>query len=377
MKISLFLVSIFLSVFTFAQLKPGFDPSEARDMIRICNSATYLDLYGDDSAIIPEGYTKTYTSPVYGMDNLFQIYEKGDVGVISFRGSTAKKNSWLANMYATMIPAKGKMEINGDKFKYQFAKDTNGAVHAGYSLAIYYLKDDVLDQIKRLNKKGIRDIIITGHSQGGSLAQLTRVYLDHLSIFKLSKRNTFKVYSFANPMIGNEIFCKEYSDKFCSTQMSYVIQNPKDFVPKMPISYYDDFWEKNLADFILNNEEFNEQKFATDGLLNLFKGRLPALAKKFAENINKQLLKDLGEIKMPPFKDELNYKHTGNVILISETIYPPKKGEEDETKKNKLNFGGGMTLQHKPYNYYTAILKDYFTDDYNSLEQKYFVMPEK
>jgi len=376
MKIFLVLLVIIASTTTFAQLKPGFDPSEARDMIRICNSATYLDLYGDDSAILPDGYTKIYTSPVYGMDNLFQVYTKGDLGVINFRGSTAKKNSWLANMYAAMIPAKGKMEINEDKFKYQFGRDTNGAVHAGYSLAIYFLKDDILKQIKELNKQGIRDIILTGHSQGGALAQLTMAFLDYQSMFKVSRRNTFKVYSFANPMIGNELFCKEYSDKFCKSEMSYVLQNPKDFVPKMPISYYDDFWEKNLADFILNNEEFNEMKFATDGLLNLFKGKMPALAKKLAENINKQLLKDLGDIKMPAFKNELNYKHTGNVILISETIYPSKKDDKEDAKKSMINFKGS-TLQHKPYNYYTAILKDYFSEDYNRLEQKYFVMPEK
>lgn len=372
--------SLFILIFSFcsfalvAQLKPGFNASEARDLIRICNSVTYLDLYGDDSPIIPEGYIKTYTSPAYGMDNLFQIYEKGDIAVINFRGSTANKSSWLENLYAAMIPVKETIEINGEKFKYEVGKDEDGAVHAGYTLALYYLKDDVLKQIKRLNKKGIRDILITGHSQGGALAQLTRAYLDHQSLFKVSKRNTFKVYAFANPMIGNSAFCKEYSEKFCDTEMSFVIHNPKDFVPKMPVSYNDDFWEKNLSDLLLNTEEFSLQNAAIDGVLNLFKDRLPALAKKMSENINKQLLKDLGEIKMPEFKNEVNYTHTGNRILISETIYPETKEPKESDEKKKFNFSG-MSLQHKPYNYYTAILNDYFPEEYNQLEQKYFVMP--
>lgn len=373
--------SLFILIFSFftftliAQLKPGFDASEARDLIRICNSATYLDLYGDDSQIIPEGYVKTYTSPAYGMDNLFQIYEKGDIAVINFRGSTANKSSWLENLYAAMIPVKETIEINGEKFKYQVGKDEDGAVHAGYTLALYYLKDDVLKQIKRLNKKGIRDILITGHSQGGALAQMTRAYLDYQSRFKVSKRNTFKVYAFANPMIGNAAFCQEYSEKFCASEMSFVIHNPKDFVPKMPVSYNDDFWEKNLSDLLLNTEEFSIQNAAIDGVLNLFKDRLPALAKKMSENINKQLLKDLGEIKMPEFKNEVNYTHTGNKILISETIYPEIKEPKESDEKKKFNFSG-MSLQHKPYNYYTAILNDYFPEEYNQLEQKYFVMPE-
>jgi len=373
--------SLFILIFSFysfalvAQLKSGFDASEARDLIRICNSATYLNLYGDDSPIIPEGYVKTYTSPVYGMDNLFQIYEKGGIAVINFRGSTANKSSWLENLYAAMIPVKETIEINGEKFKYEVGKDEDGAVHAGYTLALYYLKDDVLKQIKHLNKKGIRDILITGHSQGGALAQLTRAYLDNQSLFKVSKRNTFKVYAFANPMIGNAAFCKEYSEKFCDSEMSFVIHNPKDFVPKMPISYNDDFWEKNLSDLLLNNEEFSLQNTAIDGVLNLFKDRLPALAKKMSENINKQLLKDLGVIKMPEFKNEVNYTHTGNRILISETIYPEIKEPKESDEKKKFNFSG-MSLQHKPYNYYTAILNDYFPEEYNKLEQKYFVMPE-
>ena len=295
--------------------------------------------------------------------------------MINFRGSTANKSSWLENLYAAMIPVKETIEINGKKFKYQVGKDEDGAVHAGYTLALYYLKDDVLKQIKRLNKKGIRDILITGHSQGGALAQLTRAYLDHQSMFKVSKRNTFKVYAFANPMIGNAAFCKEYSEKFCDSEMSFVIHNPKDFVPKMPVSYNDDFWEKNLSDLLLNTEEFSLQNTAIDGVLNLFKEKLPALAKKMSENINKQLLKDLGEIKMPEFKDEVNYSHTGNRILISETIYPEIKEPKESGDKKKFNFSG-MSLQHKPYNYYTAILNDYFPEEYNLLEQKYFVMPE-
>jgi hypothetical protein len=34
------------------------------------------------------------------------------------------------------------------------------------------------------------------------------------------------------------------------------------------------------------------------------------------------------------------------------------------------------SLQHKPYNYYTALLKDHFPEEYLRLDKKYFVMPE-
>jgi hypothetical protein len=76
---------------SFAQLKRGFDPQEVKEMIALCNSYSYLELYNDDRAIIPKGYTKIYSSPVIGMDNKFQVYTKGNIGVVNFRGSTAEK----------------------------------------------------------------------------------------------------------------------------------------------------------------------------------------------------------------------------------------------------------------------------------------------
>ena len=56
-----------------AQLKSGFVVEECRDMIALCNSYTFLEFYGNDSEIIPEGYKKVYNSEAIGMDNMYQI----------------------------------------------------------------------------------------------------------------------------------------------------------------------------------------------------------------------------------------------------------------------------------------------------------------
>lgn len=365
-----FILIIFLfSTFNgLTQLKAGFDKNEAKELIALCNSFTYLDLYGDDSKIIPEGYTRIYTSPSYGMDNLFQVYTHNTIGIIVFRGSTANMTSWLENMYAAMIPVKGKIKVDGDKFKYEMGQDDAGAIHAGYTLAISFFKDDLLKQIKLLNKQGIYDILITGHSQGGALAQLTRAYLDNVSLFKLSKKNKFKVYAYANPQIGNQSFCNEYTEKYCHTEMSYLIHNPTDFVIKMPISYDDStFWKEQFAMLLQGDENEGGSNRFVGGLLNLFGDDLTALAKNMAESINKQLLAEFGEIEMPEFRDELNYAHTGNLTLIDPTEYP----EGAVSKRNEKMY------QHKPYNYYVSILKGYFPMEYERLEQKYFTMPEK
>lgn len=351
-----------------AQIEQGFNKNEARDLIQLCNSFTYIDLYGNDSKIIPEGYIKTYSSPTFGMDNLFQVYRKGKIGAIVFRGSTKSKTSWLENLYASMIPVKDKIEVNDNKFRYNVGKDTASGVHAGYMLAVSYLEEDVRKQIKTLNKEGIYDIYITGHSQGGALAQLMRVYLDDLSFLKVRKRNTFKVYAFAPPMIGNSAFAKEYQQKFGDNQMSFTIINPSDFVPKMPISFKKGgSWEEQITELLMDsdNDGFDAKESVISGLMNLFKGNIEEYAQKLSKKVNEQLMKDLGTIVMPAFKKEIDYQQTGNVIMIAPTVYP--KGSDMK----------GWSAQHKPYNYYTAILKEYFPEDYKKLDQKYFVMPKK
>lgn len=102
------------------------------------------------------------------------------VRVINYRGSTANMFSWVENCYSAMIPAKGTIKVNDSLHKYAFSVDQKSDVNAGYALTIVILSDKILEQIRNLNQKGIYDIIITGHSQGGALATMTRGYLENL-----------------------------------------------------------------------------------------------------------------------------------------------------------------------------------------------------
>src|SRR5690606_34788275 len=162
------------------------------------------DLYQDDVAILPADYKKVYSSQEYRMDNMFQVYTKNDIGVINLRGSTDQKSSWLQNFHAGLIPAAGEIGLKGETIHYTFATDTGATVHSGYALAIAYILDDVIEQINRLNEQGIYDIYITGHSQGGAVAQMLMAQLHHLPGKTISFKNTFKTYAFASPMCGNQ-----------------------------------------------------------------------------------------------------------------------------------------------------------------------------
>lgn len=396
MKFSITILALALS-FTHlhAQISSGFNPNEAKELISLCNSYTYLDLEGDDSKIIPKGYKRIYESPVYGMDNKFQIYTKGKTGVINFRGSTDKKSSWLENFYSAMIPVEGEIKISFETFEYKFGKDTSSGVHSGYVLGLAYMHEDLLLQVKNLNKQGIYSIYITGHSQGGSLAILTRAYFHHLSFTKLSKKNKFKVYSFAQPMVGNKEFIAEYNRLFCETEMSYTLINPADFVPRMPLSYNDTTLVRDgILSLLSKDKELDKSQFIKDGLISMFQTKLTGTVNKFGKSVENQIQRELGEIRLPEPKKDINYAQVGNLIELPAPIYPLQLKDPDllndpEFMSNHSRDGNGvfedksvykktsMSLNHKPYNYYTAVLKVYFPREYKTVEPKVFPLPVK
>ncbi|MBC7864326.1 MAG: hypothetical protein IAF38_15210, partial [Bacteroidia bacterium] len=259
-------IVILLSVHSRAQ----FDSIVARDMIAICNSYTFSELYKSDTAIIPKAYQKKYTSEVFGMDNVFQIYTNGNTAVFNIRGSTAKKSSWLENIYSAMIPATGNMKVSGENFDYCFAKDKGACVHSGYALGIAFLRKEVIAQINKLNKEGIYDIIITGHSQGGALSNMLRAYLENLSAKEISKKNTYRVYAFAAPMVGNVKFADEYNQRYELNKSSYNIVNVSDAIPTFPLTYNDtNYFKSNINNLLFDRKSFSMKKIIKDGMVNM------------------------------------------------------------------------------------------------------------
>lgn len=393
-KIMKFLLSIsliFLCIPTsFSQLQKGFNPQEAKEMIMICNSFTYLDLYKDDEDIIPIGYTKTYTSPAKGMDNVFQVYTHGKTAAINFRGSTANKFSWLANMYSEMLPVEGQIKVKDITFDYKMGNDSKSSIHSGYTLALAFLHQDLLKQIKALNDKGIYDILITGHSQGGALAVLSRAYLAHVNPKDLDPKNTFKVYAFAMPMVGNKAFINEYNKAFSIPEMSYGMINPEDLVPSMPLSYNDStFIRDNISAMISDKMDVDKSQFMKEGMIILFQSQFKDLVTKFSSSIKNQLTGEYGEIIAPKAKEGINFAQIGNIIKLPPPEYPLELKdstilENKEFLKTHPRDKNGifedksvykttsMNLNHKPYNYYTAILRTYFPKEYDKIDPKSF-----
>lgn len=369
---------------SFSQFNSGFDKLEALDMIRICNSQTFIDVYGTDAGIIPSGYKKMYSSTPNVLDNMFQVYQKNDVGVIHFRGSTAKVNSWVENFYSAMIPAQGEITVYDELRPYCYARQDEAAVHSGYALAIALLTSDLMSQVKLLNAHGIFDILIIGHSQGGALATMAHAYLEHMDKKELSSRNRFKVYAFANPMAGNAQFAQDYDERFTSQQKSFRIANTSDIVPNMPFTYSDKplLTTENVVSWLKKEERPDFKKMGIDLVMKKFDGGLTAYINKSNELIRKVIAAQAGSVIVPDYVDDIKYVHVGSFYELKPFSYPEIIKDSIDIPasdfKNFQRLSNGKYqrkepsfFQHKPYNYYVEFAKQYLKEEYSKISMKY------
>lgn len=372
---------------------PGFDPALAADLSALCATHTFQDLYGSDAAILPAGYERVYVSEPRGMDNLFQVFRHGSMGVIEIRGSTADPLSWMENMHAAMIPAEGTITVDGEPFVYRFADDTAAAVHAGYALGISFIAADVLDQVRALHQQGVDDVTITGHSQGGALALLLRAYLENLPTGRLPGKTRFSTYAFANPMVGNAAFAGTYRKAYCETGTSFSIINPADPVPGMPMSFLDHpiFSAATLDGIIGGQEGYDTRSLARSAVLRMMRGKLSGLARFASNSVDKRISGSVGDVVMPPYRKEVNYAVMPERIELEPFPYPlilrdstilandsimkanPRDAQGVFLNKELYRKAPGF-YQHKPYNYHVAILRRWFPQRYAELRVK--ILPE-
>ncbi len=149
-------------------LQPGFDKAEYEELIKVSVRTAKEKAYADTFPE-PQRFQMVYESPVMGLENLWDLWtDKNGQAVISVRGTTTNMDSWLANSYAAMVPARGTLQLEeGYNFDYQLATHPQAAVHVGWLLATGYLVRDILPKIDSTYRSGTKNILIMGHSQGG------------------------------------------------------------------------------------------------------------------------------------------------------------------------------------------------------------------
>ncbi len=338
----LILTGFLLPVLALAQnLKPGFDKSEYRELLLIsARSTTDTGYYHGFPE--PKHFSMVYQSPEMGLANMWDLW-KGDkpVAVISIRGTTVKQESWLANFYAAMVPAKGELQLSeNDVFKYELAANPKAAVHVGWLLSMAYLSRDMLPKIDSSYKAGTREFLIMGHSQGGGIAYLLTAYLNNLQ-----KQNRipadirFKTYCSASPKPGNLFFAYDY-EAMTRDGWAFNVVNSADWVPETPVSIQTLYDFNTTNPFVNARQTIKKQKFPQNLVLKHVFNRMEKPTRKAQRNYEKYLGKMTSKLIEsylpgfipPPYYQSNHYVRTGaTIVLLADEAYY-KLFPDDETK---------------------------------------------
>jgi hypothetical protein len=204
----------------------------------------------------------------------------------------------------------------------------------------------------------------------------------------IASNNTFKTYAFANPMIGNRKFAEEYQFRFAETNTSFSIINPADMVPNMPVHYQEEgnlLSLDRLKNALNGTEALDLGQIGKDFVLRKFELGLINYIRSSNELIEKLVSSQYTNIVMPEYTRDVNYFQVGVIKELKAFPYPKIKLEKKELSKQQhevLKKDASAVFykeepnffQHKPYNYYVEILKEYFSKEYRELELLY--LPE-
>jgi hypothetical protein len=323
------------------KLKPGFDKAEYRELMLISARSTTDSAYYNTFPE-PEHYKMVYQSHETGLANMWDLWKgNGSIAVISLRGTTSKQESWLANFYSAMVPAKGELKLSEDDvFKYELASNPKAAVHVGWLLSTAYLSRDILPKIDSSYKAGTREFLIVGHSQGGGIAYLLTAYLYNLQAQNLIPSDIrFKTYGSASPKPGNLYFAYDY-EAMTQGGWAFNVVNTADWVPETP------FTVQTLNDFNTTNpfvdvqSVFKKQKFPKNLVMKHVFKKMEKPARKTQENYEKylgemtsKLIKSyLPDFIPPEYYPSSNYVRTGATIILHADDAYFKLFPDDKTK---------------------------------------------
>ena len=316
----------------FAPLKPGFNKLEYAEMLKI--SSRQLDLPSERfKTPAPEYFTRNYQSKTMGLENRWELWTNAthSVAVISIRGTTQNNTSWLENFYAAMVPAIGSLHLTDSlNFNYHLSNNPKAGIHIGWLIGTGFLIQDMLPKIDSIYKKGIKNILIMGHSQGGAIAYLLSSHLAYLQeTNQLPKDIQFKTYCSAAPKPGNLFYAYEY-EKLMADGWGFNVVNTADWVPQCPLTV------ESLTDFnntnpfinissILKKQAFSKRvamKYAFNQLNNPSIKTKKRYEKYLGNIAAKSIQKTLPEFAKPTYLKSFDYVRVGpTIILLANQTY--------------------------------------------------------
>ena len=330
--LSFFTLLLFPALLSAQHLKPGFDKAEYKELMLISARSTTDSAYYNTFPE-PQHFKIVYHSPEMGLANMWDLW-KGDksVAVISIRGTTSKQESWLANFYSAMVPAKGSLQLSdNDVFEYDLAPNPKAAVHVGWLLSTAYLSRDMLPKIDSCYKAGTHEFLIVGHSQGGGIAYLLTAYLYNLQKQKLIPSDIrFKTYGSASPKPGNLYFAYDY-EALTQKGWAFNVVNTADWVPETPVSVQTLYDFNATNPFVDVQSVFKKQKFPKNLVMKHVFKKMEKPARKAQRNYEKYLgdmtskliTSYLPDFIPPQYYPSSNYVRTGSTVVLhaDETYY--------------------------------------------------------
>lgn len=230
------------------ELKPGFDADEYIEALQRCSGQINHVIFQKTAA--PLTFRKIYTSPEMGLHNRWELWLSSDSATIAInlRGTVGNIDNGLENIYAAMIPATGTLSLcDTVDFPYKFASNPKALVHVGWTVGICSMIPDIVSHLKEHYDKGVRQIIVEGHSQGAAMAFLLRSYLHYqMEDGKLPKDIVIKTYCSAAPKPGNLYYAYDF-DYINRGGWAFTVVSSIDWVPEMPftVQRYSDVNEVN------------------------------------------------------------------------------------------------------------------------------------
>lgn len=309
-------------------LQPGFDKAEYLELIRLHARQGGSDSVWWAGLPRPRQFTMAYRAPESPLDNRWDLWTHGGPqpqAVISVRGTTAEQVSWLANLYAAMLPAAGELQLAaGRKFAYHLADDPQAAVHAGWLLGLAFMADGIVHKVDSCYRSGTHDFLIMGHSQGGAIAFLLTSHLRRLQQQgQLPADIRFKTYCSAGPKPGNLFYAYAYETSTHGGWATNVV-NPADWVPEVPLSVQtlDDFSPSNP--FVGARAMIKQQKFPKNLALRHVYNQLDKPARRAQRRyqrylgsfIARALAQHVPAYQGPAFYPSSNYVRAGTTVVL-------------------------------------------------------------
>ncbi|SDU34111.1 lipase family protein [Stappia sp. ES.058] len=238
-------------------LQPGFDFTEATAMIALSQA-----IYGVPAIPVPTpspkslGWSKVDALSPAGptlLDNFWQVWRndaRPNQYAIVVRGTIDSKASILADLLFPLVDARLDLSIETGGFKLDFpfhlARDERGSAvvagtHLGFSLSLFLMllttNRPLLATLSALALDPDAEILVTGHSQGASIATLLTSFVRHASgIFSPISNPSYKTYVFAPAKPGNDHYGYDFSAIAGAKGMGWTIVSTQGWVPQVPFT---------------------------------------------------------------------------------------------------------------------------------------------